>query len=74
METHGDMLRLDPYWPKRLGTLQLGINYRGHAVTVTIADHTVGVGSSPGRLPPVQVSCHGQVRELSNGQTVEFRR
>jgi trehalose 6-phosphate phosphatase len=73
VETHGDMLRLDPYWPGRLGTLKLGITYRGHSVTVTIADHTVLVSSGPGSLTPVQVSCHGQVRELGNGQTIEFR-
>jgi len=73
LETRSGTLWLDPYWPRRLGRLELGITYRGHDVTVTIADHTVHVSSGPGRLGPVRVGCHGQIRELSNGQTLEFK-
>jgi trehalose 6-phosphate phosphatase len=73
VETQGDMLRLDPYWPGRLGTLKLRITYRGHTVTVTIADHTVLVSSGPGTRIPVRIGCHGQISELSHGQTLEFR-
>jgi len=73
VETHGDVLWLNPYWPRRLGTLRLGITYRGHVVTLTLADHTILVTSGPGMLAPVQIGCHGQVRELSHGQTLEFR-
>ena len=72
VETHGDILWLDPYWPRRLGMLKLGITYRGHNVTVTIADHTVRVSSAPGTRAPVKIGCHRQIRELSNGQTIEF--
>ena len=53
--------------------LKLGISYHGHTVTVTIADHTVLVSSGPGNLAPVRVGCHGQIRELSNGQTLKFK-
>jgi trehalose/maltose hydrolase-like predicted phosphorylase len=73
VETRADVLWLDPYWPGRLGTLQLAILYRGHDVTLAIADHTVVVSSGPGQLTPVQVGCHGQVRELGHGQTLQFK-
>jgi trehalose/maltose hydrolase-like predicted phosphorylase len=72
VQTHHDVLWLDPYWPGQLGTLEFGIQYRGHAVTVAIADHNVEVGSGPGRLAPIRVGCHGQVRELSCGQALTF--
>jgi len=73
VETRGDVLWLNPYWPRRLGPLKLGITYRGHVVTLTVADHTIAVTSGPGMLAPVRIGCHGQVRELSHGQTLEFR-
>jgi alpha,alpha-trehalase len=73
VETRGDVLWLDPYWPKRLGALKLGILYRGHDLTLTMADHTVLVSSGPGKLTPVRIGCHGQVRELGNGQTLQFK-
>jgi hypothetical protein len=34
---------------------------------------TVLVRAGPGNLPPVRVGCHGQVHELSSGQTLCFR-
>jgi trehalose/maltose hydrolase-like predicted phosphorylase len=73
VETRDDVLWLNPYWPERLGTLRFAILYRDHAITLTTADHKILVSSGPGRVAPVQVGCHGQVRELSNGQTLQFR-
>ena len=72
-ETRGDVLWLDPYWPTRLGTLKLAILYRGHDLTLTIADHTVLVSSGPGHLTPVRIGCHGQLCELGNGQALHFK-
>jgi trehalose/maltose hydrolase-like predicted phosphorylase len=72
VETRDDVLWLDPYWPKQLGTLQLTMLYRQHIITLNVADHTVVIRSGPGKLAPIQVGYHGQVRELSNGQTLEF--
>ena len=73
VEIRDDVLWLNPYWARRLGKLEFAILYRDHVVTLTIMDHTVVVSSGPGKLPPVRVGCHGQVRELSNGQTLEFK-
>ena len=61
-----------PYWSQRLGTLTFSLLYRDHYLTLSIADHTVLVRSAPGNLAPIQVGCHGQVRELGNGQSLEF--
>ena len=71
-EIRDDVLWLDPYWPKQLGTLQLTMLYREHIITLNVVDHTVVISSGPGKLAPIRVGYHGQVRELSNGQTLEF--
>jgi trehalose 6-phosphate phosphatase len=73
VEAHGDVLWLDPYWPTRLGTLKLGILYRGHDLILALADHTVVVSSGPGHRTPVRIGCHGQVRELGHGQALRFK-
>jgi trehalose/maltose hydrolase-like predicted phosphorylase len=72
VQTRDDALWLDPYWPERLGTLEFSLLYRYHRVTLAIRDHTVVVRSGPGTLAPIRVGCHGQVRELSHGQTLQF--
>ncbi len=73
VELRGDVLRLDPFWPERLGTLEFTIFYRDHAITLRIADRAVQVSSSPGNVPPVRVGCRGQLRELAPGQTLQFQ-
>ena len=57
VDVSGDVLLLDPWRHGQLGTLQFGILYRGHVVTVTIADHTAIVPSGPGSQAPVTVRC-----------------
>ncbi len=73
VETRGDVLWLNPCWSRRLGTIEFAIRYRGHLITLIIDDHIVVVSSGPGKLPPVRVGCRGQVRELHDGQTLEFQ-
>jgi trehalose 6-phosphate phosphatase len=73
VEIRDDVLWLNPYWPKRLGTLEFVIIYRDHVITLTIMDHTVLVSSGPGKLAPVRVGCRGQVLPLGSGQTLEFK-
>jgi trehalose/maltose hydrolase-like predicted phosphorylase len=72
VELRDDVLWLNPFWPKSLGTLEFSIFYRDHAITLSIADHTVRVTSGPGSYPPVRVGCRGQLRDLFPGQTLEF--
>ena len=72
VELHDDVLWLNPFWPKRLGTLEFSILYRGQMITLSIEDHTVRVASGQGRDPPVRIGYRGQVRQLSPGQTLQF--
>ncbi len=72
VELRGDVLRLDPFWPKRLGVLEFSIFYRDHAITLHIEEHAARVSSSRGNAPPVRVGCRGTVRDLRPGQSVEF--
>ena len=72
VETRDDVLWLSPFWPRRLGVLELPILYRGHEITLTVVGHSVLVHSGPGNLPPVRVGYHGQVHELSPGHILGF--
>ena len=72
VELRDDVLWLNPFWPKRLGTLEFSILYRDQVVTLSIADHTVRVSSGPGSYLPVRVGYHGRLRELGPGQSLTF--
>ncbi len=72
VELRGDVLRLNPFWPERLGTLKFNIFYRDHAISLSIEQHTVQISSGPGNLPPIRVGCRGELRDLKPGQTLEF--
>ena len=69
VELRGDVLWLNPSWPRSLGTLEFPIIYRDHVITVNVNDHTARVSSRPGSFPPVRVGCHGQLHELAPGHT-----
>ena len=49
IELRGDILRLDPFWPERLGTLELAIFYRDHAISLSVAAGAVRATSSAGQ-------------------------
>ena len=72
VELRDDVLWLDPFWPRSLGTLEFSILYRDHVITLSIADHTVRVSSGPGTSPPVRVGCRGRLRDLGPGQSLAF--
>jgi trehalose/maltose hydrolase-like predicted phosphorylase len=71
VELRDDVLWLNPFWPKSLGTLEFSIRYRDHVITLSIADHTVQVSSGPGSHP-VRVGCRGRLRDLAPGQSLAF--
>jgi trehalose/maltose hydrolase-like predicted phosphorylase len=72
MELRDNVLWLNPFWPKSLGTLEIRIFYRDQMITLSIEDRTVRVSSNPGTFPAVRIGCHGQLRDLIPGQTLEF--
>src|SRR5262249_37408639 len=72
VELRGDVLRLDPFWPERMGTLDFSIFYRDHAITLSLGPRAVQVTSAAGKAAPVRVACRGEKRDLIPGQSVEF--
>ena len=72
VELRDDVLWLNPFWPKSLGTLEFSILYRDHLITLSIADDTVRVSSGPGSFPPVRVGYRGEFRDLNPGQSLAF--
>lgn len=72
VELRGDVLRLNPFWPRRLGTLEFSIFYRDHAITLTVTADAIQARSAAGQVPPVRVACQGVERELRPDRTVTF--
>ena len=72
VELRGDVLWLNPFWPKSLGTLEFSIFYRDHVITLSIADHKVRISSGPGNFPSVRVGYRNQQRDLAPGQSLTF--
>ncbi|QSB16799.1 glycoside hydrolase family 65 protein [Natronosporangium hydrolyticum] len=72
VETRGDTLWLNPYWPPQLGTLEFDIQYREHPLRLRITGETIRVAAGPGRRPPIRLRCRGEVALLGPGEAVEF--
>ena len=72
LETRGDTLVLDPFWPPELGALETDICYRGHPLTLHVTGERVRVASQPGERAPIRVACGGTSVELRPGETVEL--
>ncbi|MBR7825616.1 glycoside hydrolase family 65 protein [Actinospica sp. MGRD01-02] len=72
VETRGDALHLDPFWPAELGHLEFTMNYREHALTVRINGDRVLVDAVPGGHAPIRVRCRGESALLAPGGRVAF--
>ena len=72
IDTRGDVLWLDPSWPKDLGPLEFDVDYRGHLLTLQLTGERIRVSSHPGERGDVQVGCSGEVVDLAAGSAVEF--
>lgn len=73
VETRGDRLLLNPYWPEALGTLAFAIRYREHVLELRISGAEIEVAACPGAQEPIEVACRGEVAELHAGSSVAFR-
>lgn len=73
IELRADELRLDPAIPEDLGSLSMGLRYRGRNVHLEITDDrvTVRVGRSP--WGPINVRCNGELRQVAPSETAEFK-
>jgi trehalose 6-phosphate phosphatase len=72
VETRGDTLFLNPYWPRGLGALELDVHYRHHRLRLRITEADIRVTSAPGDHHPIQVHCRGREVTLQAGGTVQF--
>jgi trehalose 6-phosphate phosphatase len=72
VETRGETLRLNPYWPPHLGTLEFVLRYREHPLTFRVSGEAVQVSAGPGRQAPIQLCCRGESTTLRPGETVTF--
>jgi len=72
VETRADTLHLNPYWPEEAGALELGLTYRGHALTLAVQDGGIQVRAAPGTHRPIQVHCRGETRTIRPGGEVTF--
>ncbi len=72
LETRGDTLILNPYWPITLGVLEFDVCYREHSLCLRINGPNVEVTAGEGGQPPITLACRGEVAELVAGATVTF--
>ncbi len=72
VETRGDTLRLNPYWPPHLGTLEFVIRYREHSLTLRISGEAIQVSTGPGRQPALRLYCRDKSITLGPGEVVTF--
>lgn len=73
VELRGDVLRLDPFWPARMGMLEFSIFYRDHEITLSVSTGEIRVSSAAGKAVPIRVGCRGDMRDLRPGDSVLFR-
>jgi trehalose 6-phosphate phosphatase len=72
VEMRGDTLRLNPFWPRELGTLTFTMRYREHSMTLRITGKEVQVSADTGTGPPIRLHCHGEIVMLGPGESVVF--
>ncbi|MFZ2174120.1 MAG: trehalose-phosphatase [Rhodococcus sp. (in: high G+C Gram-positive bacteria)] len=72
LEARAGRLVFTPQWPETLGTLQFPIFYRGHRLRLRISGRQVQVSAAPGKQPPIEIECRGQVAQLHHGSTVKL--
>jgi trehalose/maltose hydrolase-like predicted phosphorylase len=70
VETLGDALLLNPFWPHDLGVLEFDIRYRHHRLRLRVTDTSVDVSSAPGDHHPIRVRCRHETVVLHPGNTV----
>jgi trehalose 6-phosphate phosphatase len=72
VETRGDTLWLNPFWPAQLGTLEFDLRYREHALTLLITGGAVRVSAGAGHQSLIRLCCRGQSTMLGPGEVVTF--
>lgn len=72
LETRGEALVLNPYWPEELDTLEFTVRYRDTPLLIRVRGVGVSVASGAGARHPIEVTCRGQSARLEPASTVRF--
>jgi alpha,alpha-trehalase len=72
LETHQDVLWLDPALPDELPSLHFRVHYRGHRVDIRIGEERVRVGVLPALAPPIRIGFDGEIAEFAGGSAREW--
>ncbi len=71
LEVREDALRLTPYWPRALGTLEMTLRYREHDLCIRVSAESVRVASGPGVGQPIRVVVGDEATTVSHGDVAE---
>jgi trehalose/maltose hydrolase-like predicted phosphorylase len=72
VDTRGDVLRIDPSWPRQLGVLEFNLVYCERVPSVRITSDRVRVGIEDGLGTPIRLDYRGRVIDLVSSGAIEF--
>jgi alpha,alpha-trehalase len=72
IETHQDILQLNPYLPAELKEMRFDILYRQQWVNVVITHNRLTLSTRPGFAAPIKIGFRDEVMELKAGGTLAF--
>jgi trehalose/maltose hydrolase-like predicted phosphorylase len=70
LDTHDNVLWLNPLLPDELRRLQFDIRYRGHWITLRFDHFQMSVESHPGEAPPATLAVRETFYQLAPGDTI----
>jgi alpha,alpha-trehalase len=73
VELRANALTFNPRLPDELIRLKTTVRYRGQTLDLDVSHERLTVTSRPFTAYPVTIAYRGQVREISPGQTYDFR-
>ncbi|MBY0442609.1 MAG: haloacid dehalogenase [Mycobacteriaceae bacterium] len=72
LEFRADRVVLNPLWPEELGELSFSLRYRGHRLHLQVSGRQARISSDSEQSKAIDIECHGRVRSLGPGHTIEF--
>jgi alpha,alpha-trehalase len=71
LETHGDVLRLNPSFPREIKQVHFHLRYRGHWLDLDISSDRLKITALSGRARPIRIWVKDRVFKLKEGETGE---
>ncbi len=73
IEMRANALHFDPALPDGLNHLRTAVQYRGHTLDVEVDHERLKITDRPSTAHPITIAYRGHVRDVSPGDTYEFR-